>query len=123
MDYLLTRANSGDNEEELFRVFPWFIWYIWRVRNKFFSMDVIFFPIDTVDLAARECNGWHNANQEEEPEEAAVVWNLGDQLDPPVSICRVDGPWKNDETTSVVGWILQLQDGSINLLGFKGGHK
>ena len=41
----------------------------------------------------------------------------------PTFICRVDGSWKNDETTSGVGWILQLQDGSIDILGLHGSHK
>ena len=41
----------------------------------------------------------------------------------PTFICRVDGSWKNDETTSGVGWILQLQDGSIDILGLQGCHR
>ena len=43
--------------------------------------------------------------------------------DPPIFTCRVDGSWKNDGTTSGVGWILQLQDGSIDLLGLQGCYK
>ncbi|KAG2257308.1 hypothetical protein Bca52824_076602 [Brassica carinata] len=41
----------------------------------------------------------------------------------PTFICRVNGSWKNDETTSGVGWILQLQDGSIYILGLQGCHR
>ncbi|KAF3525420.1 hypothetical protein F2Q69_00047723 [Brassica cretica] len=37
--------------------------------------------------------------------------------------CRVDGSWKHDDATNGVGWILHLQDGSIDLLGLQGGHK
>lgn len=35
----------------------------------------------------------------------------------------MDGLWKNEETTSGIGWILQLQDGSIDLLRLQGCHK
>ena len=38
-------------------------------------------------------------------------------------LARVDGSWKNDGFTSGVGWILQLQDGAIDLLGLQGCHK
>lgn len=30
--------------------------------------------------------------------------------------CFVDGSWKTNDRTSVVGWVLQLQDGTIDLL-------
>lgn len=41
----------------------------------------------------------------------------------PTFTCRVDGSWKNYGTTSGIGWILQLQDGSIDLLGLQGCYK
>ena len=36
---------------------------------------------------------------------------------------RIDGSLKNYGITSGVGWILQLRDGSIDLLGLQGCHK
>lgn len=40
----------------------------------------------------------------------------------PTFTCRVDGSWKHDGTTSGVKWIIQLQDGSIDLVGLQGCH-
>ncbi|XP_024014219.1 uncharacterized protein LOC112088172 [Eutrema salsugineum] len=37
-----------------------------------------------------------------------------------LTIRHLDGSWKGDSLTNGVGWILQLQDGSIDLLGLQG---
>ena len=67
-----------------------------------------FSPMDTIDLAIRECNAWFLANEEIDPGESTMECNTRTPTEVPTFICRVDGSWKNDETTSGVGWILQL---------------
>lgn len=42
--------------------------------------------------------------------------------DLPIFTCRVNGSWKNDKITIGVGYLLQLQDGSIDL-SLQGYHK
>ncbi|KAF8090276.1 hypothetical protein N665_0481s0013 [Sinapis alba] len=122
MDYLLSRATMGGNMEALTRVFPWLIWYIWKARNEKLFNGRELSPLDTTDLASRECNAWFSANEEVEvgeinPNERQIT------PETPTFICRVDGSWKSDDHTSGVGWILQLQDGLIDLLGLHGCNK
>ncbi|KAJ4889291.1 Uncharacterized protein Rs2_29039 [Raphanus sativus] len=60
------------------------------------------------------------------PKPDGYCWNLstsGKYSVKPDSETVFHGSWKNDSTTSGVGWILQLQDGSIDLLGLHGCHK
>ncbi|XP_048628884.1 uncharacterized protein LOC125599899 [Brassica napus] len=121
MDYLLSRSNTGGTMEELTRVFPWIIWYIWKARNEKLFNGREFSPMDTIDLAIRECNAWFLANEVIDPGESTMEPRT--PIEVPTFICRVDGSWKNDETTSGVGWILQLQDGSIDILGLQGCHR
>ena len=123
MDYLLSRSNTGGTMEELTRVFPWIIWYIWKARNEKLFNGREFSPMDTIDLAIRECNAWFLANEVIDPGESTMECIPRTPTEVPTFICRVDGSWKNDETTSGVGWILQLQDGSIDILGLQGCHR
>ena len=123
MDYLLSRSNTGGIMEDLARVFPWIIWYIWKVWNEKLFNGRDFSPMDTIDLATRECNAWFLANEEIDPGESIIECIPRTPTEVPTFICRVDGSWKNDETTSGIGWILQLQDGSIDILGLQGCHK
>ncbi|WZZ15781.1 hypothetical protein YC2023_108870 [Brassica napus] len=80
-------------------------------------------PMDTTKLASRECSAWLIANQEEDPRETVSIFLPGNHLETPTFTCRVDGSWKHDDATSKVGWILHLQDGSIDLRSLQGGHK
>lgn len=38
----------------------------------------------------------------------------------PIFICFVDGAWKHDEQTGSVGWVLELHDGTMDLLSLQG---
>lgn len=109
--------------EEATQVFPWLIWYIWKTRNEKLLNGRDFSSMDTVELASRECNAWFLANQEEDPRETVSETLPGNHLETPTFTCRVDCSWKHDEATSEIGWILHLQDGSIDLLILQGGHK
>ena len=104
-------------------VFPWIIWYIWKARNKKLFNGRDFSPMNTIDLATRECNAWFLASEEIDPGESTVECIPMTPPEAPTFICRVDGSWKNDETMSGVWWILQLQDGSIDLLRLQDCHK
>ena len=55
--------------EEETRVFLWLIWYTWKVRNEKLFNGRDSSPMDTTDLALRECNAWFISNQEDDPME------------------------------------------------------
>ena len=59
--------------EELTRVFPWLIWYIWKARNEKLYNGRDFSPVDTTDLALKECNAWFLANEETESGDNATI--------------------------------------------------
>lgn len=74
-------------------------------------------------MATRECNTWFLAKEEIETGESTIEYIPSTPPEVPIFICRVDGSWKNEDTTSGIGWILHIQDGSIDLLGLQGCHK
>lgn len=123
ISYLLSRSHCGGNVEEAIRIFPWLFWYIWKARNEKLFTGRDLSPMDTTNLALRECNAWFLASQEEELEGNFTKSVTTNPTELPTFTCRIDGSWKHDETTSGVGWILLLQDGSIDLLGLRGVHK
>lgn len=44
-------------------------------------------------------------------------------LHTPTFTCFVDGSWKDDELTSKVDWVLELQDGTMDLVGIQGSRQ
>jgi len=47
--------------------------YIWKAQNEKFYNGRDFSPVDTTDLALKECNAWFLANEETESDDNATI--------------------------------------------------
>lgn len=122
MDYLLCRMHNRDIPEEYTRSYPWIMWYIWKSRNDKLFNNVDRTPLDILDITHKETRDWFMVNYAEgEPhpnplnDEVTVTHSA-------MFTCYIDGSWKEGDQTYGVGWVLELHDGTTNLLGIHGEH-
>lgn len=114
------RLWTGTTMIEVTRAYTWVILYIWKARNDKLFNAIDRSPLDTIDLAKKESAEWFLANYPGIVTDHNPHAELNPDLIRPTFTCFVDGSWKHGDLTSGTWWVLELQNGTLDLLGLQG---
>lgn len=120
VDYLFWRLKNWGISEEVYRSYPWIMWYIWKARNDKIFNNLDRSPTDILDIVYKESLERSTANGSEDVSMDNRAYGVIHEPATTTFTCFIDWSWKVDELTSGVGWVLELQDDTIDLLGIQG---
>lgn len=92
------------------------------MNDKFFN-EREWSYLDVICTAIRESEEWLSANSQEEAIPEIPLMDGTMEVNHVIFTCFIDESWKDNEQTSGIRWIIELQDGmsrTTDLLGLKG---
>lgn len=118
----MLRLGHRDIPEEATRTYPCIMWYNWKAKNDKMFNNVDRLHVDVIERALKESKEWFLVHEQGGTIPAIP---LTEELLSALSViftCYNDGSWKEGDRTCGVGWVLELQDGTTDILGLHGGH-
>lgn len=79
--------------------------------------------LDDVNMAYKEAKEWFDANHHVEARLDGSPDTNVSMTPSAIFACYIDGSWKKGDRTCGIGWVLQLQDETTDILGMHGGSQ